>query len=422
MNYLKKLNIKILYYFISILFLSSVFTPISNIRAQVPSAEGICWSWSGMPNNSPQVSINNSDGTPVCGTNWKNATSKPTVTSPSSGSTTTTKPSTTTTTKSTSPANNSGAVQNVKASPSINNNVCKVVLSWKKPAKTNTSFAPASPADNVKYDVSVFAFSGAVSLSPPNNIQVVDYNTTSLTFNNIKCGLTYKYYIVTKSRNPNTTVFQIEDGRASGQFAAPIGTAATAFPPDGAIIDSRQNETTKTYTGTLQWREPINKPAGKTGNDLKYRYTLTKKGVASSPVTVNKPQSGIPVFTNIKCTNEDSSGCGQYKALIETMLDGQPIGSHTSVVTIAKDGQAVSQADSNGQTLLDIDNYGSADQNGNAGENAACGNVCESNVWGWFNPVQEIKHVICQIQCTILDFIAGALGQAFTTILLPNLL
>lgn len=58
----------------------------------------------------------------------------------------------------------------------------------------------------------------------------------------------------------------------------------------------------------------------------------------------------------------------------------------------------------------------------NSGKSADCENACKTNKWGWLNPSAEIRDLICNMQCTVIQMMANIISAMINGMLVTSIL
>ena len=182
--------------------------------------------------------------------------------------------------------------------------------------------------------------------------------------------------------------------------------------------------TAKTSGGcsaTVSWNEPAIAKTDPKNVSYKLFINANDAADASAQYTSGSFSPG---------TSKDTTSltCGkEYTAMIASYdSGGNRISNETQGFSIAADGTKGTATAK--PSVISAGSPSGANVNASTTNSTSTGGTCDTTckskkpMLGWLQVDEQIEYTICQLQCTIIDWVAGMLMEAFNHIVLPNLL
>lgn len=305
-------------------------------------------------------------------------------------------------------------VQNLKiqtiytgTNPAGDKDICVARLTWDTPA--------AGMPANAEYYRSYLTGGDKKDFYDDKKFDLTKRTTD---VNGLTCGIGYNFNLIIAKKTGSLDQ-SLGDAKIFFTLAKPA-----ASNPNNYLISWKNLTTTKAgekCTATLSWNGP-------TGNldDTRVTYRAIVAPNDGQGITQQYTSGNLPntVFT------QTTTGlpCGKsYTAEVLILVDGakqrsiqkgfqMPAATAADGTTTpdpaATDPINIDEGDTTG-TTTDIDDPA------DTGKSQGCTETCNANKWGWLRPSDEIRDMICNIQCTIIDWM-GSMIQAMIENLLVN--
>ena len=257
----------------------------------------------------------------------------------------------------------------------------------------------------------LFTYEGPVIISGGSVAKILKPNVKTTDINDLTCGKQY--------------TFSMDNDEYTGDATVTVTLAQPgSATPEKYIISFNKITTTKTgnnCTATISWNRPKDQF---TNTRITYSLYVFPKDKTSLSYT-------SPSLANtVSMQKTGALTCGKdYSAQVVISLDGavqhridqgfmMPTvdGANKDATKTAADPSVI-KGEQDKAEKTEIEN-----QNGEGGDGECVKTCNKPNIFQTFNVTEQIRYVICQMQCTVISWISGALAEVFKTLVLPNLL
>jgi len=295
--------------------------------------------------------------------------------------------------------------------PTGKNDICVARATWNPPKS-------GIPGDATSYR---FYVTGG-DKSGLYNDKKISLSTNTIDANGLTCGVKYNFFIgIIK---PLGSLDQsLGDANVQFTLAKPAASDPTNYNISWKGLTT--NKTGSTCTATLSW----NGPAGNL-NDTRIKYRAI--------VAPNAGQGFTAQYTSGDLANtvfsQTTTGmpCGKdYTAEVMILVDGAKQRTiqkgFRMPATTAADGTTTPEPAGTDPTNIDEGKTTGTttditDPAESGGKSAGCEATCNQNKWGWLSPTKEIKDMICNMQCTVIQWMADIIGAMINGMLVKSIL